>query len=81
MCRDAVRAGHLALLDRLVDDGNTVIVIEHHLAVMAHADWLIDLGPGAGQDGGEVVFTGTPAELVTPGDSLTAHHLRSYVGA
>ncbi|TDD96694.1 ATP-binding cassette domain-containing protein [Actinomadura rubrisoli] len=71
----------LALLDRLVDDGNTVIVIEHHQAVMAHADWLIDLGPGAGHDGGEVVFTGTPAELVARGDSLTARHLRDYVAA
>ena len=69
----------LALLDRLVDDGNTVIVIEHHQAVMAHADWIIDLGPGAGQDGGRVVFTGTPAELVASGDTLTARHLREYV--
>ncbi|MEN8649972.1 excinuclease ABC subunit UvrA [Streptomyces sp. 21So2-11] len=70
----------LALLDRLVDDGNTVIVIEHHQAVMAHADWLIDLGPGAGHDGGKVVFTGTPAELVATGRTLTAEHLRAYVG-
>jgi excinuclease UvrABC ATPase subunit len=70
----------LALLDRIVDDGNAVIVIEHHLAVMAHADWLIDLGPGAGHDGGEIVFTGTPAELVATGSSLTAEHLREYVG-
>ncbi|WP_435602060.1 ATP-binding cassette domain-containing protein [Streptomyces sp. bgisy130] len=69
----------LGLLDRLVDDGNTVIVIEHHQAVMAHADWIIDLGPGAGQDGGQVIFTGTPADLVATGDSLTARHLRSYV--
>jgi excinuclease UvrABC ATPase subunit len=69
----------LALLDRLVDDGNTVIVIEHHQAVMAHADWLIDLGPGAGQDGGRVVFIGTPADLVSYGDSLTARHLRTYL--
>ncbi|WP_344977337.1 excinuclease ABC subunit UvrA [Streptosporangium fragile] len=69
----------LALLDRLVDDGNTVIVIEHHQAVMAHADWIIDLGPGAGHDGGQVVFTGTPAELVDTGTSLTAVHLRDYV--
>ncbi|GAA3138736.1 excinuclease ABC subunit UvrA [Planomonospora alba] len=69
----------LGLLDRLVDDGNTVIVIEHHQAVMAHADWIIDLGPGAGHDGGRVVFTGTPAELVATGDSLTAVHLREYV--
>ncbi|GFE26534.1 ATP-binding cassette domain-containing protein [Streptomyces nigrescens] len=69
----------LGLLDRLVDDGNTVIVIEHHQAVMAHADWIVDLGPGAGQDGGRVVFTGTPADLVATGDSLTARHLRSYL--
>ena len=70
----------LALLDRLVDTGNTVIVIEHHQAVMAHADWLIDLGPGAGHDGGRVVFTGTPAELVSSAETLTAHHLREYLG-
>jgi excinuclease UvrABC ATPase subunit len=70
----------LGLLDRLVDDGNTVIVIEHHQAVMAHADWLVDLGPGAGHDGGRVVFTGTPADLVAHGDTLTARHLRAYVG-
>ncbi|MBQ0896341.1 excinuclease ABC subunit UvrA [Micromonospora sp. U56] len=69
----------LALLDRLVDDGNTVIVIEHHQAVMAHADWIIDLGPAAGHDGGRIVFTGTPAELVEQGDTLTARHLREYV--
>ncbi|HZB58428.1 MAG TPA: excinuclease ABC subunit UvrA [Actinomycetota bacterium] len=69
----------LQLLDRLVDDGNTVIVIEHHQAVMAHADWLVDLGPGAGHDGGQVVFTGTPADLVAHGDSLTARHLRAYL--
>ncbi|WP_131736837.1 ATP-binding cassette domain-containing protein [Actinomadura roseirufa] len=69
----------LALLDRLVDAGGSVIVIEHHQAVMAHADWIIDLGPGAGHDGGEVVFTGTPADLVARGDSLTARHLRDYV--
>ncbi|WP_242892984.1 ATP-binding cassette domain-containing protein [Actinomadura litoris] len=69
----------LALLDRLVDAGNTVVVIEHHQAVMAHADWIIDLGPGAGHDGGEIVFTGTPAELVAKSDSLTARHLREYV--
>jgi excinuclease UvrABC ATPase subunit len=68
----------LALPERLVDSGNTVIVIEHHQAVMAHADWLVDLGPGAGQDGGRVVFTGTPADLVAEGDSLTARHLRRY---
>jgi excinuclease ABC A subunit len=69
----------LALLDRLVDDGNTVVVIEHHQAVMAHADWLIDLGPGAGHDGGQVVFTGTPADLVATGETLTAQHLRAYL--
>jgi excinuclease UvrABC ATPase subunit len=71
----------LALLDRLVDDGNSVIVIEHHQAVMAHADWIIDMGPGAGHDGGQVVFTGTPADLVAHGDSLTAQHLRAYINA
>ncbi|MFI9585693.1 ATP-binding cassette domain-containing protein [Streptomyces sp. NPDC052236] len=71
----------LALLDRLVDEGATVVVIEHHQAVMAHADWLIDLGPGGGHDGGTVVFTGTPAELVATADTLTAQHLREYVGA
>ena len=70
----------LGLLDRLVDDGNTVIVIEHHQAVMAHADWIVDLGPGAGQDGGRVVFEGTPGELVDGADTLTARHLREYVG-
>jgi excinuclease UvrABC ATPase subunit len=69
----------LALLDRLVDDGNSVIVIEHHQAVMAHADWLVDLGPGAGHDGGQVVFTGTPADLVASSDTLTAQHLRAYL--
>ncbi|MGW6864230.1 ATP-binding cassette domain-containing protein [Streptomyces sp. NPDC054912] len=71
----------LALMDRLVDDGNSVIVIEHHQAVMAHADWLIDIGPGGGHDGGRVVFEGTPAQLVSGGDTLTARHLREYVGA
>jgi excinuclease UvrABC ATPase subunit len=71
----------LTLLDKLVDDGNTVIVIEHHQAVMAHADWLIDLGPGAGHDGGQIVFTGIPADLVESSASLTAEHLRLYVGA
>ncbi|MFD7663719.1 ATP-binding cassette domain-containing protein [Streptomyces sp. NPDC059788] len=70
----------LALLDRLVDGGNSVIVIEHHQAVMAHADWIVDLGPGAGHDGGQVVFTGTPADLVAGGDTRTARHLRDYVG-
>ncbi len=75
----------LALLDRLVDDGNSVIVIEHHQAVMAHADWIIDLGPGAGHDGGRVVFEGTPADLVatasTDAATLTGRHLAAYVGA
>ncbi len=70
----------LALLDRLVDAGNSVIVIEHHQAVMAHADWIIDLGPGAGRDGGRIVFAGTPEDLVTGGDTLTAQHLAAYVG-
>ncbi|MFD0548513.1 excinuclease ABC subunit UvrA [Streptomyces rectiviolaceus] len=69
----------LALLDRLVDDGNSVVVIEHHQAVMAHADWIIDIGPGGGHDGGQVVFTGTPAALVAEGDTVTAQHLREYV--
>ncbi|MEU1279383.1 excinuclease ABC subunit UvrA [Streptomyces sp. NPDC005805] len=70
----------LGLLDRLVEAGNTVVVIEHHQAVMAHADWLIDLGPGAGHDGGRIVFEGTPADLIAHGDTLTARHLREYVG-
>ncbi|MFJ8663154.1 ATP-binding cassette domain-containing protein [Streptomyces sp. NPDC093795] len=70
----------LALLDRLVEAGNTVVVIEHHQAVMTHADWLIDLGPGAGHDGGHIVFEGTPAQLIEKGDTLTARHLREYVG-
>ncbi|MFD7960840.1 ATP-binding cassette domain-containing protein [Streptomyces zaomyceticus] len=70
----------LALLDRLVEAGNTVVVIEHHQAVMAHADWLIDLGPGAGHNGGRIVFEGTPAQLVEKGDTLTARHLKEYVG-
>ncbi|HEY8466548.1 MAG TPA: excinuclease ABC subunit UvrA [Solirubrobacterales bacterium] len=71
----------LGLLDRLVDSGKSVIVIEHHQAVMAHADWIIDLGPGAGHDGGQVVFTGTPAELVAERSTLTGEHLAEYVGA
>jgi excinuclease UvrABC ATPase subunit len=71
----------LALLDRLVDDGNTVVVIEHHQAVMAHADWIIDMGPGGGHDGGQVIFTGTPASLVAEGKTLTAQHLRQYLSA
>ena len=70
----------LALLDRLVDGGTSVIVIEHHQAVMAHADWIIDLGPGAGHDGGRIVFEGTPAELVTQRHTLTGEHLAAYVG-
>lgn len=69
----------LALLDRLVDRGLSVIVIEHHQAVMAHADWIIDLGPGAGHDGGRVVFEGTPAELVAARAGLTGQHLAAYV--
>ncbi|MFG6433519.1 ATP-binding cassette domain-containing protein [Roseateles sp. LYH14W] len=71
----------LALLDRLVDSGKSVIVIEHHQAVMAHADWLVDLGPGAGHDGGQVVFEGTPAALVKAKKTLTGQHLARYVGA
>jgi excinuclease UvrABC ATPase subunit len=70
----------LGLLDRLVDSGKSVIVIEHHQAVMAHADWIIDLGPGAGHDGGRVVFEGTPAELVDIRSTLTGEHLAAYVG-
>ena len=69
----------LGMLDRLVDAGKSVIVIEHHQAVMAHADWVIDLGPGAGQDGGRVVFQGTPAELVADASTLTGEHLARYV--
>jgi excinuclease UvrABC ATPase subunit len=71
----------LALLDRLVDSGKSVLVIEHHQAVMAHADWIVDLGPGAGHDGGRVVFEGTPAELVAARSTLTGQHLADYVGA
>ncbi|MFE0916916.1 ATP-binding cassette domain-containing protein [Streptomyces nigra] len=70
----------LGLLDRLVDAGKSVIVIEHHQAVMAHADWIIDLGPGAGHDGGRIVFEGTPAELVASRSTLTGEHLAAYVG-
>ena len=70
----------LGLLDRLVDAGKSVIVIEHHQAVMAHADWIIDLGPGAGHDGGRVVFEGTPADLVAARSTLTGEHLAAYVG-
>jgi excinuclease UvrABC ATPase subunit len=71
----------LGLLDRLVDSGKSVIVIEHHQAVMAHADWIIDLGPGAGHDGGRVVFEGTPSDLVADRSTLTGQHLAAYVGA
>ncbi|MCX5388901.1 excinuclease ABC subunit UvrA [Streptomyces sp. NBC_00094] len=71
----------LGLLDRLVDSGKSVIVVEHHQAVMAHADWIIDLGPGAGHDGGKVVFEGTPADLVAARSTLTGEHLAEYVGA
>ena len=70
----------LGLLDRLVDSGKSVIVIEHHQAVMAHADWIIDLGPGAGHDGGRIVFEGTPADLVAAQSTLTGEHLAAYVG-
>ncbi|WP_155373204.1 ATP-binding cassette domain-containing protein [Catellatospora vulcania] len=71
----------LSLLDRIVDSGKSVIVIEHHQAVMAHADWIIDLGPGAGHDGGKIVFEGTPADLVAARTTLTAKHLAEYVAA
>ncbi|KAA1429381.1 ATP-binding cassette domain-containing protein [Nocardioides antri] len=71
----------LGLLDRLVDAGKSVVVIEHHQAVMAHADWIIDLGPGAGHDGGRVVFEGTPADLVASRSTVTGEHLADYVGA
>ena len=70
----------LALLDRIVDAGKSVIVIEHHQAVMAHADWIIDLGPGAGHDGGRIVFEGTPADLVAAESTLTGEHLATFVG-
>jgi excinuclease UvrABC ATPase subunit len=69
----------LGLLDRLVESGKSVIVIEHHQGVMAHADWIIDLGPGAGHDGGRIVFEGTPADLVADGSTLTGEHLAAYV--
>ena len=71
----------LGLLDRLVDSGKSVIVIEHHQAVMAHADWIIDLGPGAGHDGGRIVFEGTPADLVAARSTLTGKHLAAFVGS
>ncbi|MDQ0815254.1 excinuclease UvrABC ATPase subunit [Streptomyces sp. B3I7] len=70
----------LGLLDRLVDSGKSVIVVEHHQAVMAHADWIIDLGPGAGHEGGRIVFEGTPADLVAARSTLTGEHLAAYVG-
>ncbi len=70
----------LQLLDQLVDASKSVIVIEHHLAVMAHADWIIDLGPGAGHDGGRVVFAGPPADLVAARRALTGQHLADYLG-
>ena len=70
----------LGLLDQLVDSGKSVIVIEHHQGVMAHADWIIDLGPGAGHDGGRIVFEGTPADLVAARSTLTGEHLAAYVG-
>ncbi len=70
----------LGLLDRIVDSGKSVIVIEHHQAVMAHADWIVDLGPGAGHDGGTIVFEGTPADLVADRSTLTGEHLATYVG-
>ncbi|MCE4024770.1 excinuclease ABC subunit UvrA [Microbacterium sp. Au-Mic1] len=71
----------LGLLDRLVDSGKSVIVIEHHQAVMAHADWIIDVGPGAGHDGGRIVYEGTPADLVAAKSTVTGEHLAAYVGA
>ena len=71
----------LGLLDRLVDSGKSVIVVEHHQAVMAHADWIIDLGPGAGHDGGRIVFEGTPADLIASRSTLTGQHLAAYVGS
>ena len=71
----------LGLLDRLVDSGRSVIVIEHHQAVMAHADWIIDLGPGAGHDGGTVVFEGAPTDLVRQKTTLTGKHLAEYVAS
>lgn len=71
----------LEVLDRIVDQGKTVIVIEHHQAVMAHADWIIDLGPGAGHEGGEVVFEGTPAELAAARSTITGRFLADYVSS
>jgi excinuclease UvrABC ATPase subunit len=71
----------LGLLDALVESGKSVIVVEHHQGVMAHADWIIDLGPGAGHEGGRIVFEGTPADLVAARSTLTGKHLAAYVGA
>jgi excinuclease UvrABC ATPase subunit len=71
----------LGLLDRLVDSGMSVIVIEHHQAVMVHADWIIDLGPGAGHDAGRIVIEGTPADLVAARSTLTGEHLAAFVGS
>jgi len=71
----------LAVLDRLVDSGISVIVVEHHQAVMAHADWIIDLGPGAGHDGGRIVFEGIPADLVAARSTVTGEHLAAYVAS
>src|SRR5204862_56082 len=71
----------LALLDRIVASGKSVVVIEHHLSVIAHADWIIDIGPGAGHEGGRVVFEGTPADLVAARSTLTGEHLAAYVGS
>jgi excinuclease UvrABC ATPase subunit len=71
----------LGLLDRLVDSGNSLIVIEHHQGVMAHADWIIDLGPGPGHDGGRIVYEGTPADLVAKASTLTGKHLAAYVNS
>ncbi|MGH9123038.1 MAG: ATP-binding cassette domain-containing protein, partial [Acidimicrobiales bacterium] len=71
----------LGLLDKLVDAGKSIVVVEHHLAVMAHADWIIDLGPGPGHDGGRIVFEGTPADLVAARSTLTGEHLAAYAGA
>ena len=68
-------------LDRLVDSGKSVIVITHHQAVMAHADWIIDVGPGAGHDGGAIVFEGTPAALVSDRSTLTGEYLARYIGS
>ena len=80
-CTSPTSSSCSALLDRIVDSGKSVIVIEHHQAVMAHADWIVDLGPGAGHDGGRIVFEGTPADLVADRSTLTGEHLAAYVGA